>query len=62
MIKEDEPVVMFCSRETYKVFPEGEIPEEAVVLTEVLKDNEIIVVPRAEFLEWLYEGGQVMKS
>ena len=62
MINKDEEVVMFCNRETFEEFPKGRIPMEAVILTELLEDQHVIMIPKAEFLEWLDEGGQELKS
>ena len=61
-IEKDELVVMFCNKNTYAGFPENTFSEEAVVLTELLQDGQIIVVPAREFVDWLYEGGQQYKS
>lgn len=50
MIKDDEIVVAFCNA---KVAEELQLPKEAAVITELLGDNESIVVPKDEFLKWL---------
>ncbi len=50
----DEIVVSFMNSETRKQVPD--IPDEAVVITELLQDDMIVTVPRDEFLEWLLNG------
>ena len=49
-MEKDEIVVAFMNSETRKQVP---IPDEAVVITELLKGDMIIAVPQDEFLEWL---------
>ena len=50
-MEKDEIVVAFMNSETRKRV--SEIPAEAVVITELLKDDMIVAVPQDEFLEWL---------
>ena len=50
-MKPDEIVVSFMNARTRKELPE--LPDEVVVITELVKDGEIVVVPKDEFLEWL---------
>lgn len=45
-----ESVVAFMNSETRQKVP---LPDEAVVITELLKGDMIVVVPQDEFLEWL---------
>jgi hypothetical protein len=45
-----ENVVAFMNSETRKQVP---IPDEAVVITDLLQGDMIVVVPQDEFLEWL---------
>ena len=58
MIKDDEYVVAFCNPRVAREIP---LPDEVVVVTGLLPDDEIIVVPKAEFLDWLYERGRRQK-
>ena len=51
----NELVVMFCNKRTFGNFPEGALPDDAVVITEILKDEQIIVVSLNEFEKWLSE-------
>lgn len=50
-MEKDEIVVAFMNSETRRRVPE--IPDEAVVITELLQGDMIIAVPQDEFLEWL---------
>ena len=50
-MKPDEIVVSFMNARTRKDL--SELPDEVVVLTELVKDGEIVVAPKDEFLEWL---------
>lgn len=52
MIKDDEIVVVFCNPETAE---ELRFPDTTTVVTGLLDDDEVIVVPRQEFIDWLYE-------
>ncbi len=52
MIRDDEIVVAFCSPNTAKQVP---LPDDTCVITGLMPDDEVIVVPRQEFLDWLYE-------
>ena len=52
MIKDDEIVVTFVSQNTAR---ELELPDDVMVVTGLLDDDEVIVVPRQEFLSWLFE-------
>ena len=46
-----ESVVAFMNSETRKRVPD--IPDEAVVITDLLQGDTVIAVPQDEFLEWL---------
>lgn len=52
----DEICVAFCNPETAK---ELGLPDYVAVQTGLLDKDQIYVVPRDEFLEWLKEGGQM---
>jgi hypothetical protein len=49
-MEKDEIVVAFMNSETRKRVP---IPDEAVVITELLQGDMIVLVPQDEFLDWL---------
>ena len=53
MIKADEPCVAFMNRATREELKD--IPDNTVVLTELLEDGETVVVPKNEFMQWLLE-------
>ena len=50
----DEIVVTFMNSKTRQKVPD--IPDEAVVITDLLQDDIIVTVPQDEFLEWLLIG------
>ena len=52
MIKDDEIVVTFVNPNTAR---ELELPDDVMIVTGLLDDDEVIVVPRQEFLDWLFE-------
>lgn len=56
MIDKEEVCVAFCHPETAK---ELGLPDYVAVQTGLLDKDQIYVVPRDEFLEWLKEGGQM---
>ena len=53
MIKDEEMCVSFMNSKVREELKD--IPAEGVVITDLLEDNEVIVVPMKEFLDWLYE-------
>lgn len=55
MIDEKEACVAFCNPVTAR---ELGLPDDVVVQTGLLEEDEIYIVPRDEFVEWLREGGQ----
>ena len=55
----DEICVAFCNPETAR---ELGLPDDVAVQTGLLSEDEIYVVPKDEFIEWLKEGGQKLKS
>ena len=59
MKDKNEIVVCFCHPNTAK---ELGLPNDVAVTTGLIKEEQIFVVSRDEFLEWLKEGGQEMKS
>ena len=55
----NEIVVCFCHPNTAE---ELGLPNDVAVTTGLINEEQIFVVSRDEFLEWLKEGGQEMKS
>ena len=59
MIKEDEIVVVFCDPATaQKLIATDPVIEDALVITTALEPGNAIVVPKKEFLDWIYERKQ----
>ena len=55
IIRDDEPVVMFCNEAMKNTLVEYEpTVNDAVVVTDVVDPWDVIVVPVEEFREWLY--------
>lgn len=50
MIKDDEVVVVICNP---KVAEELSLPSDTVVVTGLLPDDEVIMCPKHDFVEWL---------
>ena len=55
MIKDDEICVCFCSPAVAKQL---DLPDDTMIVTGLLSDDEIVVTPKQEFLDWLYQTGQ----
>lgn len=53
-MKDDEICVCFCSPATAKDLP---LPDTTMIVTGLLDDDEVIVAPKQEFLDWLYQTG-----
>lgn len=55
IIRDNEPVVMFCNEAMKTTLVEYEpTVNDAVVVTDVVDPWDVIVVPVKEFREWLY--------
>ena len=54
-MKRDDSVVAFCNAHNAEAMP---LPRD-VLVTELLDDGTVIVVPREEFLKWLFEREEV---
>ena len=55
IIRDDEPVVIFCNEAMKATLVEYEPKvSDAVVVTDVVEPGEVVVVPVEEFREWLY--------
>lgn len=60
MIHIDEPCIIVCSQETAELLTSGGKDfGDSLIITNILKDpKEAIVVPKQDFLDWLYEEGE----
>ena len=55
-INDDDIVVMFCHPNTAIEFLSGddaEVIENCIVMSPLLPEDEVTIVPKEEFLEWL---------
>ena len=50
MVKDDEVVIVICNP---KVAEELSLPSDTVVVTGILQDDEVIMCPKHDFVEWL---------
>ena len=57
-MNEDEIVVIFCSPKVEKELIEiaGERVKESLVVSKIIPDDEVTIVPKEEFLNWLKEN------
>lgn len=59
IIRDDEPVVIFCNEAMKATLVEYEpTVSDAAVVTDVVDPGEAIVVPIKEFREWLFSRGE----
>ena len=58
-MKDDEIVLIVCNPETAKklLINDPDV-KESLVITDVMPDTDAVVVPKQDFIDWVYKGGE----
>ena len=58
-MKDDEIVLIVCNSETAKkiITTDPDI-KESLIITDVMPDTDAVIVPKQDFLDWVYKGGE----